>query len=351
MQLHVSAQQLHFPPARPPRSEPAHLSPERRSDFLPASLLNTDEQAPAGFRRAPFAGIVQTRFHTRIPYSALSARRSPRKVCIPAFLAPVNILLPARSHSRRIDIALARRFLLSNSSTLRSQGYPQVLFEPHLNSHRAIAQGGVMPPLRTSARRLGDPASRRPCPLSCRSEAEILLSAGRAVLRGCKAAISYLDDPTLWCLRTLPIPPLALVHSPVGFSRLPRSEAGLQPAARCPRTSGHRRASQSKRSRSAPPRECRPCARRRHNSPMSPLLPDLHEPFSIFPIPNSQIPIPNSPRWSEMQYLYNETCGCPVLQFTGGRNSCHRFSRNGRRENHLGRHRRTPPHGHTPSLI
>ena len=92
--------------------------------------------------------------------------------------------------------------------------------------------------------------------------------------------------------------------------------------------------------------------------PCRPFFPISNEPFSIFPIadsqipiPDSQIPIPNSPRWSEMQYLYNETCGCPVLQFTGGRNSCHRFSRNGRRENHLGRHRRTPPHGHTPSLI
>ncbi len=77
-------------------------------------------------------------------------------------------------------------------------------------------------------------------------------------VRGYKEAISYLYDPTLWCLQTLPITPLALAHSPVGFSRLPRSEAGL-----------HVRrlvVAKSKRSRSAPQRRSR---RRRDGGPPS----------------------------------------------------------------------------------
>ena len=172
MQLHVPAPHLHFPPATPPRSEPALLSPGRRPDFIPASLFNTDQSVPAIFQSAPFAGVVQTRFHARIPCSALPARRSPRVSCKLALFSLVNVLIPARSHSRQTHIALGLRFRLSISSTLRSQGYPQVLFEPHSNSlaqcrgrrhPAAIAHAsettrwhGFLPLLRTSARRLAD---------------------------------------------------------------------------------------------------------------------------------------------------------------------------------------------------
>ncbi len=141
MQPHVSPPHLHFPPARPPRSEPAQLSPGCPSDLLPASLFNSNELVPPVFQSAPLAGVLRICSPSRIPCFLLL--RAAREVCISAFLLPVNILIPSRSHSRQTYIALGIPFRLSNSGTLRSLGYPQVLFEPHLNSHPAIAQCGV----------------------------------------------------------------------------------------------------------------------------------------------------------------------------------------------------------------
>ena len=143
MQPHVSPQQLHFRPARPPRSEPAQLPSGRRSNLLPASISNTDEPALAGLRRAPFAGVLRTRSHSRIPCSIFLLLHAAREASIPAFFSPVNILIPSRSHSRYTYIALGLPLHFSNSSTLRSQGYPQVLFEPHLNSHDARSRNAA----------------------------------------------------------------------------------------------------------------------------------------------------------------------------------------------------------------
>ncbi len=159
MQLHVSPQQLHFPAATPPRSERSKLSPGRRPDSVPASLFNNDASVPAIFQPAFSDGVVRTPSHTSIPCSTLPARRSPCEACRLAVFSLSNILIPAISHSRQTHITLGLRFCLSTSSTLRSQGYPQVLFEPHSNSlaqSRKVAQGGVMPLLRMSARRLAD---------------------------------------------------------------------------------------------------------------------------------------------------------------------------------------------------
>jgi hypothetical protein len=132
MQLHVPPPQLHFRPVRPPRSKPA---PARRSDLLPISLFNAHDPALAGFRRAPFGGLVRTRLHTRIPCSTSLLLRLASQASIRAFSSRLNILIPVISHSPRTYSALGLPFPFSNSSTLRSQGYPQVLFEPHLNSH------------------------------------------------------------------------------------------------------------------------------------------------------------------------------------------------------------------------
>ena len=79
------------------------------------------------------------------------------EVCISAFFRPLTFFSPLGRIAAKHHIALGIPLRFSNSGTLRSQGYPQVLFEPHLNSHRAIAQGGIQPPLRMSARR-----TRRP---------------------------------------------------------------------------------------------------------------------------------------------------------------------------------------------
>jgi hypothetical protein len=126
MQPHDSPQQLHFPPARPPRS-----------DLLPASLIIINGSAPSGFHCASLGGVVPTHSHTRIPFSIPLPLGPIREARVPAFSSRLNILTPGISHSRRTDLTLGIHIWLSDSSTLPSQGYPQVLFEPHLNSHCA----------------------------------------------------------------------------------------------------------------------------------------------------------------------------------------------------------------------
>ena len=163
MQLHVPAPQLHFPPATPPRLEPALLSPGRRPDFILASLFNTDQSVPAIFQSAPFGGVVQTRFHARIPCSALPARRSPRVSCRLALFRSLMFLSPpGRIVAKHISP------LAYGSGSLIAAPCPHKAIRKYYSNlirirSRNVAQGGIQPLLRMPARRLAGMASCRYC--------------------------------------------------------------------------------------------------------------------------------------------------------------------------------------------
>ena len=127
--------------------------------FPPLYSTRTSRFQPPSAVRCSLV-IVPTCSHARIPCSALPVRRSPREACrLRAFFRTLIFLSPpgriAAVHISRLGL----RFRLSISSTLRSQGYPQVLFEPHLNSHpRGPPQD--TPPFSVLVRKWG---SRRGC--------------------------------------------------------------------------------------------------------------------------------------------------------------------------------------------
>ncbi len=125
-------------------SEPAQLSPGRPSDLLPASLFNNDELFPAVFQPALCAGVVQTRSHSCIPCSILSAHRSPAERAYSSVFSRVNILIPARSHSRQTHTTLG---LPLPSPSIAAPCAHKAIRKYYWNLirilHRAIAQSGI----------------------------------------------------------------------------------------------------------------------------------------------------------------------------------------------------------------
>ena len=193
MQPHVSPQQLHFPPATPPRSEPAQLSPGCRPDFLPASLFNTDESVPAIFQPAlsgwgsphPFAHLhpmlnspgsplstrsVQTRAFFRSLIFLSPPGRIVAKHISPLAYGSVSLTAAHCAHK-------AIRKYYSNLIRIRiAQGRAKRRQAAIAHVRETTRRPGFLPPkpldlqgLRTSARRLADVAPMGTDPASSRS--------------------------------------------------------------------------------------------------------------------------------------------------------------------------------------
>ena len=164
MPPHVSPQQLHFPPATPPRSEPAQLSPGCRPDFLPASLFNTYESVPAIFQPALSGVVVRTPSKTSIPCSTLPARRPPREACRRALFCSLIFLSPPG----RIVAKHISPLAYGSVSLLAARCPRKAIRKYYSNLIRIrsckVAQSGFRPQLRMSARRLADRASCRQSP-------------------------------------------------------------------------------------------------------------------------------------------------------------------------------------------
>ena len=147
MQPHVSSQHLHFQPARPStlRTRTALSRTTLRFASRPRYSISSKSVPPVS-QSCPISWGAPALLRPPASHAPLCCSSALHtKYAFPHFFRPVNILLPARSHSRQTHITLGLPFRLSNSSTLRSQGYPQVLFEPQLEFAFARTQNTLPP--------------------------------------------------------------------------------------------------------------------------------------------------------------------------------------------------------------